>query len=212
MPKLPVPSFSKSVYWLAGLLLGIGYGSDGRSFFSGLEVSGDERTSVGFCWEPEDLLEIRDRFKRVGEGMIKVEGKTSGGKASSSLLGTEAPLHVCVPRMINSSINNVSPEVIINSTKSVSTHHDRRPPSDYWLQLELRLEEVVLCVVATDTELATRLSWVVSIRDRKGSRRFGLEAWGRKIRRPRCGQSAGCCPWVARRSNGNLVGAASYLS
>ena len=96
VPKLPVPSFSKSVYWLAGLLLGIGYGSDGRSFFSGLGVSGDERTSVGFCWEPEDLLEIRDRFKRVGEGMIKVGGKTSSGKASSSLLGTEAPLHVCL--------------------------------------------------------------------------------------------------------------------
>ena len=132
-----MPSFSKSVYWLAGLLLGIGYGSDGRSFFSGLEVSGDERTSVGFCWEAEDLLEIRDRFKRVGEGMIKVGGKTSSSKASSSLLGTEAPLHVCVPRMINSSINNVSPEGIIDNTKFISTHHGRRPPSNYeqWLEL-----------------------------------------------------------------------------
>ena len=80
VPKLPVPSFSKSVYWLAGLLLGIGYGSDGRSFFSGLDVSGDERTSVDFCWGPEDLLEIRVRFKRVGEGMIKVEGKEVGKK------------------------------------------------------------------------------------------------------------------------------------
>lgn len=79
VPKLPVPSFSKSVYWLAGLLLGIGYGSDGRSFFSGLETSGDERTSVDFCWNPESLLEIRDRFKRVGEGMIKVEGE--GGRS-----------------------------------------------------------------------------------------------------------------------------------
>jgi hypothetical protein len=73
VPKLPVPSFSRSVYWLAGLLLGIGYGSDGRSFCFGLEVSGDERTSVDFCWEL--LLEIKDRFNRVGEGMIKVEGK-----------------------------------------------------------------------------------------------------------------------------------------
>jgi hypothetical protein len=51
VPKLPVPSFSKSVYWLAGLLLGIGDGPDGRSFFSGLGVSEDD-----FCWnEPESL-------------------------------------------------------------------------------------------------------------------------------------------------------------
>lgn len=49
VPKLPVPSFSKRVYWLAGLLLGMGYGSDGRSFFSALGVSGDERTSEDFC-------------------------------------------------------------------------------------------------------------------------------------------------------------------
>lgn len=78
VPKLPVPSFSRSVYWLAGLLLGIGNGSNGRSFFSGPEASGDERTSVDFCWER--LLEITDRFSRVGEGMIKVEGKEVGKK------------------------------------------------------------------------------------------------------------------------------------
>ena len=56
--------------------MGIGYGSDGRSFFSGPEASGDERTSVDFCWER--LLEIRERFSRVGEGMVKVEGKGGG--------------------------------------------------------------------------------------------------------------------------------------
>lgn len=49
VPKLPVPSFSRSVYWLAGLLLGIGHGPDGRNLFSGLGASGDERASVGFC-------------------------------------------------------------------------------------------------------------------------------------------------------------------
>jgi len=75
VPKLPVPSFSRSVYWLAGLLVGIGCGSDCRSFFSGLEVSGDERMSADFCWEPEGLLEGGERFKRLGEGMIRVERK-----------------------------------------------------------------------------------------------------------------------------------------
>jgi len=40
--KLPVLSFSKTVYWLAGLLPGIGYGSDDRGSSSGLEVSGDK--------------------------------------------------------------------------------------------------------------------------------------------------------------------------
>lgn len=69
VPKLPVPSFSRSVYWLAGLLLGIGYGSDGRNFFSGLEASGD------FCWRSEGLLEIKGRFNRMGEGMVKEEGR-----------------------------------------------------------------------------------------------------------------------------------------
>lgn len=80
VPKLPVPSFSKSVYWLAGLLLGMGCGSDVRSFFSGLGVSGDERASADFCCKMEDLLEIKGRFKRVREGMVKVEGEEEVGE------------------------------------------------------------------------------------------------------------------------------------
>lgn len=73
-----MPSFSNSVYWLAGLLLGIGYGSDKRCFFSGPGVSGDKRVSVGDCWRPEDLLETGGFLNRVGEGMIKMGGK--GGR------------------------------------------------------------------------------------------------------------------------------------
>ena len=43
-PKLPVPSFSSSVYWLAGLLLGIGVGSLGpeRAFRSCASFAGEE--------------------------------------------------------------------------------------------------------------------------------------------------------------------------
>lgn len=59
-------------------MLGIGKGSNGRRFFSGLEDSGDERIFEGFCWKPEYLLEIKGRFNRVGEGMIKGKGEGEG--------------------------------------------------------------------------------------------------------------------------------------
>jgi len=43
VPKLPVPSFSSNVYWLAGLLLGMGYGSLGRGVWSTFGEGGGER-------------------------------------------------------------------------------------------------------------------------------------------------------------------------
>lgn len=45
VPKLPVPSFSKRVYWLSGLLLGIGMGSLGR-----LGSEWPEGVREGFGW------------------------------------------------------------------------------------------------------------------------------------------------------------------
>jgi len=42
VPKLPVPSFSRRVYWLAGLLLETGYGSLDRELTS-------EGVGIGLC-------------------------------------------------------------------------------------------------------------------------------------------------------------------
>lgn len=59
-PKLPVPSFSNSVYWLAGLLLGIGCGPLRlvRGFGSCASFTGDDDGDfvMDFGCEAEPLL------------------------------------------------------------------------------------------------------------------------------------------------------------
>lgn len=146
MPKLPVPSFSRSVYWLAGLLLGIGYGSDGRSFFSGPEASGDERTSVDFCWER--LLEIMERFNRVGEGMMQSGGEGGGEEEIKENHGRWGIVYLlvysgklpfmCVARSccvinVNDNINSSSPQALLPAVQSLSTYHDCSTVGKLWM-------------------------------------------------------------------------------
>ena len=76
MPKLPVPSFSSSVYWLAGLLLGIGYGSVGRDLTSG--EGGVELDDLG-CEDNDEPMRLG--FLRRELGMVVKGGyvRATGG-------------------------------------------------------------------------------------------------------------------------------------
>jgi hypothetical protein len=97
-----------------------------RRFFSGPETSGDERASVDVCWKPEDLLETGGFLNRVGEGMVKIEGKGGRGRREDHrpiihpLYSTWAELpFTCVARSC----------CLINVNNNVSVSHPQAFPS-----------------------------------------------------------------------------------
>lgn len=95
VPKLPVPNFSNSVYWLAGLLVGIGNGSgaDGRGTRSSSSFTGDEDgdfVSALGCKaepEPESVLErLPLRSTRGFEAMAFALSRAVSGRESTAHL------------------------------------------------------------------------------------------------------------------------------
>lgn len=69
VPKLPVPNFSRRVYWLAGLLLGMGYGSGSRGTGGGLRSlvgeDGRDLFETLLCERKDKLERLAFLSKRV---------------------------------------------------------------------------------------------------------------------------------------------------
>jgi hypothetical protein len=90
VPKLPVPSFSSNVYWLAGLLLGIGNGSRGICSACG-EGGGERVSTLGLFVVTLSVLRLLKRepgvmVKEKDGAKVKSARRREGGQAVSDLM------------------------------------------------------------------------------------------------------------------------------